>query len=177
MPAFINAAGNNMQARFSWHGENFEKDLKPKLEKGLTDAANVYAKAIRKKLLKTSGAIAWTGGTKLRIKHSKAGQIPFFQTGNLALSVRTSFNFGKTRGRLTKMKARISTDVPYAPTLEFGGALSIDPNKKKYTRIRLINPLKSTPYIAARPVWRPTFFEQKDQMLFALTSRISVLGP
>ena len=149
----------HLHATFKWRGDDWFNGLLPKLQAGVTDAATIYRQAVIRRYSRTTGSVPHTWFRRLRVRHSSPGQAPFAQIVTGKLSVRNSFNFNQTKGRLTIIKGRVSSDVPYSHTLEFGGALSVDPNRKKWTRIRLVNPLRTTPYIAPRPVWRPVFIE------------------
>ncbi len=125
----------------------------------------MYAQEIRRKYNLVAGSIASKrAGFRIRIQHSPPGAPPYWQTRNLAESVRITANFSGRRGLTHTIKVRVSTDVPYAPTLEFGGFLSVPHDRKKHTQIRLINPLKTTVSIAPRPTWLPTWNELNRKM-------------
>lgn len=175
MPIVQQKDGISIRANFTWRGDNFLNGLMPALAQGVEEAANIYRKELVSRYSENVGSVSVGSLQRLRIRHSSPGQAPFAQTFNLALSPRISTNFSSVRGRTHMLKARISTDVPYSHTLEFGGALSVDPKTKKWSRIRLVNPLRSTPHISARPVWRPAFLLRREDMLQAITRRVGVL--
>ena len=161
------AVGVRITQRVWWGGDAwFNNDLMPALRRATMEASTMYAVEVRKRYsLQTGSVPSKIPGMKIRVKHSRPGQPPFIQTGNLSLSVRQSANFGKT-----VLKSRISTDVPYATTLEFGGSLSVSADRKKYTSVRILNPLKITPFIAPRPVWRPVWNDMNRKMLDHIVS-------
>lgn len=96
---------------------------------------------------------------RLRKIHSRVGESPRKQTGNLRESIQVYVN-------KSILKAAIFTDVPYAQQLEYGGKSEpFDQDAaKKYTNIRLINPIKKVLFIAARPAWRSALGARKQKM-------------
>ena len=68
---------------------------------------------------------------------------------------------------------RISSRVKYSKTLERGGQLTIRQRYKRYTSIRLINPLDGYDQpIAARPVWLPVFLREEPRMMAIIRETI-----
>jgi hypothetical protein len=138
-----------------------------KLAVGVEKAAKLYASRLWRELTKVQGSRPIGPGLRLRFKHSSPGEPPYTQTFNLARSIKVSSNVtnkGAVRKTLTRFKARISTSVPYAPILEYGGSGNFPQRGKKHTPWRLINPLKGSPFILPRPVWYPVFVNNQAEM-------------
>ncbi len=105
--------------------------------------------------------------SRIRFSHSDAGQTPFRQTENMANSIRISSS-KRLVEEPSKSVTRISTRVPYSRTLERSlPQISQPQSLKRFTKIRLKNPLKLKPgtIIAPRPVWMPIFQKTNVRML------------
>lgn len=151
--------------QFIWNARvinNIENQLKI----GVKKAAFIYFSALIKELSKHWGSISYGGIYRFRKTSSYPGQAPFMQTQNLLNSIKLDFQFSKD-----KFEAEISTDVPYAATLEFGGSSpTLSAASKPYTQYILINPLssKQAPDIEPRPAWMPVFIKKLVQMINAI---------
>jgi hypothetical protein len=155
--------------RTKWLGNKRMNEIKSRLGRGAMQAAQLYKNELKKELSKEIGSEFVSANLRRRFKHSSPGEPPYFQTGNLAQSLKISTNF-LTRGTIFSssrhtISVRISSRVRYAVTLERGGALSVPEAEKTFTSIRLVNPLKSTPTITPRPAWTPVFDRLRPIML------------
>lgn len=160
----------------TWHGDRVINKLVRGAGRGIVKAVELYFNELTGALKRAGeGSIPVSsrklinkfGGnaTRLRIKHSRPGQVPLIQTFNLLNSIKKSFNFGMTfkGSRKLTFKGRISSDVKYAVTLERGGNFS--GRIKKHTSLKLVNPLKGRHNIAPRPVWTPVWQKTVNKML------------
>lgn len=107
------------------------------------------------------------GNMRRRLVHSRPGEPPRRQTGNLYESIQWQVG-----GRIGRLEGIIYTDVPYAPEMEYGGFSRYYPQAhKKYTKERLVNPLPKMGYmIAPRPAWRIAFHKAYDAMISKFTN-------
>lgn len=98
-------------------------------------------------------------------KYSSPGDMPYRQTKNLANSIRQ---------RMIKssdtIEYAVGSEAEYALTVEMGGSFQVDESDRKNTSWRLINPPKKPLNIAARPMWKPVFDRNKDQMIQIMAS-------
>ena len=114
------------------------------------------------------------GNMRRRLVHSRGGEPPRRQTGNLYESINW-----KVGGKIGKLEGIIWTDVPYAPELEYGGfSRNYLQANKKYTGERLINPLPKWGYfITARPAWRIAFHKAFNAMMAKFTQSANLPFP
>lgn len=158
----------------NWRGDIILKNIKKHGGKGVMKAARHLENAIINEYTKNLGSVAvggLGGNLRKRVIHSSPGEAPYVQTSNLSKSTKTSYNF-KGLARSFLVKGRVSTDVKYARTLERGGSYNLPQRYKKYTSIRLINPLKRAPVIAPRPVWIPMFMKHRVSMLVEIRDEL-----
>lgn len=190
--------GSTLTAKVRWFGDQRLAELQQRAGRGVVKATEIYAKALQAILKKNVGSKPFSGfgntfvssriagrgknvinagNLRVRMKHSPPGSVPFAQTFNLANSIRTSYNFKRrvaftSKSRTFKIRSRISSDVPYSKTLERGGTLSIPQSRKKYTSIRLINPLKGGVTITPRPAWLPLFERLHPKMVGVIAKEL-----
>lgn len=149
--------------RVQWNGQAF-RNIFRRIQINTNVAGAKYRSRLKRELLKTAGSEPVSGIYRRRVRHSSPGQSPFWQTKNLA----NSLKFSKSTANWIH-RVRISTDVEYAPALELGGVAQVPQSAKKYTRLRLINPLIKHRavgmFIAPRPVWMPIFNMMGHRML------------
>src|SRR5216683_7513107 len=96
-----------------WNGQIRIREIKTRLYANLKDAVLAYYWDL-KQAISTPGSPG---------NYSNPGDPPFQQSINLQNSIKyqTEFNSRQLDGET--LVGEISTDVPYAPTLEFGGTL------------------------------------------------------
>jgi len=150
--------------KLDWNGPEVMQRLHAHLKQATRLATYDYYITL-KKLLDRWGSVQELVagfGTRRRVVHSKSGEPPRRQTGNLYESIRW-----KVSGPTGRIEGVIFTDVPYAPEIEYGGiARNYGQISKKYTKERLINPLPRGAYnIAPRPAWRIAFHKSAFRML------------
>ena len=122
----------------TWNGDNVIKRLHKGALKGGAAAGQFYKSEVQRQLRKTKGSRALSGNLRLRIRHSLPGSIPFWQTGNLANSVKLTSDVGKGKGQDVH-HFRIGSRVSYAVTLERGNPqVSIPQSFKKFNSIMRI---------------------------------------
>ena len=139
--------------------------IQHRLYAGVFRAINIYRFALKRKL-NFWGSIFISSVKRMMWITSAPGSPPKKQTGNLEKSIEIDIEHNGVSGFFgQEVNGYISTDVPYAKTLELGGSLQVDQSTKKYTRVRLVNPVKDVHNIAARPAWLPTFEEEKSRMI------------
>lgn len=114
------------------------------------------------------------GNMRRRLVHSRPGEPPRRQTGNLYESI--NWQVG---GKIGRLEGVIWTDVKYASELEYGGfSQNYLQVNKKYTKERLINPLPKWGYfIAPRPAWRIAFHKAFNAMLAKFTQSANLPFP
>lgn len=135
-----------------WYIPQNEAKLRSAINGAIAKSINYWYVILRQKLSKW-GSIPFYSNLRQRIVHSRTGEPPRRQTGNLYESIQTELDPETLSGR-------VFTDVPYAPMLELGGfSFSFPQFLKKYTRIRLVNPIRHSLVIGPRPAWRQTFDE------------------
>jgi len=142
-----------------WHGERWYGNMLRNVANTIQVITEEYRHELQKELFRHVGSIPASGHghARRRIQHSRPGEVPYWQTGNLRNSIRSSYNFKvRSSRRRTKLWSRISTPVHYARQLERGGKTTTA-RRKPFTTIRLVNPLRSNPIIAPRPLWLPVF--------------------
>jgi len=124
--------------------------------------------------MKWENDILISKGTRTRYKtlsgrkayrYSPPGSMPYRQTANYANSIQKEFELSggglvsplsSTFGSKNIQTGYVFTDVPYAPTLEFGGHLQVDKSVPgKYSKHILRNWSKKGKIIAPRPSWIP----------------------
>lgn len=136
-----------------------------KLHEGAKRAGNVYLSLLRLRLKRTSGSVpAYVMiGPNYRkaVKFSRPGEIPFWQTKNLANSVNLTDT--PPRPRDVSSTVRLSTRVKYARSLERGGYSTNE--AKPYTTIQLINNFPAGRFIAPRPVWLPLLLQYERRLV------------
>lgn len=142
-----------------WNGGTVGATFHQVIRKNMFEAAIYYRVKVWQALSKW-GSVSVGGIWRFRIHHSKPGEAPRQQTGNLANSVQSN-RVSLSAGRYV---ISIGTQVPYAHTLEYGG-IAAELRDKKYTTNRLINPIKKPMIIAPRPVWRPVFYQSLSRMI------------
>lgn len=167
-----------IRVKVKWNGDKVLANLNNLASQVIEELGQILKKEVTRKLTKTwgsdraparlkgTGKLALNAGIRIRKNHSDPNQAPFMQTRNLANSVRlTKSTRSVPIGLFT---ARVSTRVKYASGLEKGGPqLSLSPNAKRFTNIRLVNPLiiKGVLIIAPRPAWMPAFLDKKPEMI------------
>jgi len=153
-----------------WEGGKIELKIATGAVSAIQKATEHLAKRIRSKLLATRGSVPTDRvGWVKSVRSSQPGEVPFWQTGNLANSVKPAVTILKT-----KVKGQVSTRVKYARTLENGGFTEWSGQQHlRFTDLKLVNPIrKSGQPIAPRPVWRPTFEEENNKMLEIVKSEM-----
>lgn len=182
MPTIIRAKAS---LRITWHGPAKLREINRLSRDAVEEAGKIYDN----ELTKTLNSAPWgskpavdagpslsnlpsiTGIKRKRFRHSDPGEVPFKQTKNLANSIRTG---SERKGDL--VRSRTSTRVKYARTLERGlPQISVEQGKKRFTNIRLVNPLKlkSGTIIAPRPVWVPVFEKTRSAMIKSIARTMS----
>lgn len=177
-----NVLETSVKTKYIWRGNKYLTELAREAAIGVKQAADVYEAALKKALNRTVGSDPISGSLRVRKRHSAPGQVPYWQTGNLANSIKATYTSryeisgGKILGfgKELKIYGRVSakTDVPYAKTLEFGGRLMMPHDNRPYTHWRLINPLKTHVYTRARPAWRPTFKKWRSTMEYMIVGHL-----
>ena len=149
--------------RVNWNGQAF-KNIFRRVQINTNVAGAKYRSRLKRELLKTAGSEPVSGIFRRRVRHSSPGQSPFWQTGNLANSLKFSQSTANWVHRV-----RISTDVEYAAALELGGVAQVPQSAKKYTRFRLVNPIKKNRatgmLIDPRPAWMPIFMMMRHRLV------------
>ena len=143
-----------------WYTPLVNTQIKSALAGALDKSIKLWYDTLKQKL-NVWGSVpvaSKSGNMRERKVHSRVGEPPRKQTSNLYESIRSYVNVNDLSGG-------VYTDVDYAPSLEYGGiAYSFFQLLKKYTRIRLINPLHGHFIIGPRPAWRQTFNECMPQV-------------
>lgn len=135
-----------------WKGEDVKSGLITKLYNNLKLAGSMYYAAL-KLLINYQGS----PGT-----YSSAGNPPFKQSNNLFNSI-----VSLSSRTIDTLVTEISTDVPYAETLELGGSLQLDP--AQHTHASQPAQLFKEKLIAPRPAWLPTFNALVGTIISSLT--------
>lgn len=171
----------NATSKYWFKGDKYIQNLAKEATIGIRQAADVYRTALKKTLADRVGSIPISSTLRIRYWHSPPGQPPLSQTFNLHNSIKSSYvlhweigNAWLGAARELKLHGRVSvgSDVRYAKILEFGGRLTIRDSSRKYTHWRLVNPIKTNPTIAPRPLWRPTFNKYKEGMLHMIVGHL-----
>lgn len=165
--------------KVTWHGQRVITKLQNNANDAAKAAGTFYFNLVTREFKRApwGSKRAQTGNSlsnvpilansRIRFKHSSPGETPYRQTENLANSIRITSS-KRLAGEPSKAVTRISTRVPYSRTLERGlPQISQPQSLKRFTKIRLKNPLKLRPgtIIAPRPVWLPVFQKTNVRML------------
>lgn len=186
MPTIIRA---KVTLRLKWQGERKLRQINRLAVIAVKEAGEIYEKELTRTLKSApwgskpateagpslSNLPSITGRTRIRFRHSSPGEVPYRQTLNLANSVRLTSQTG-SGATLGEFRSRVSTRVKYSRTLERGlPQISVPQSSKRFTDIRLLNPLKLKPgtIIAPRPVWVPVFEKTRAKMIKQIASTMS----
>lgn len=140
-------------ARLVWNGSAVKESLKARLLGNLKKSTHLYKETLIA-LLSVQGSPG---------NYSSPGEPPFKQSNNLINSINEDYVVEYAGAEGIQLIGQISTDVAYAATLEFGGALQVDPSEKTYAT-RSIQKWGTVTVIAPRPAWAPAFGIVKDIM-------------
>lgn len=158
----MSAVKVNYTVRSLWNGQKVINAVKgPEAKQAVQAAVDYYKARLRTLLLRQRGSEPTTKvGFVRAAKFSKPGQAPYWQTGNLAESIKA-----KTEVQKTQIKGSVSTTVKYAKILEEGGLMPPKLQKRLvYTDLKLVNPINVAITVAPRPAWRPTFEKEAESM-------------
>lgn len=181
MPRGIGRVGKtSVYAELDWHGDRVMDNLSVHLQKGLIKVTLMYKEALIDILQKRpwgsvrvnprfrlrekrTGRFKMTPpGGRIAVRYSPPGTAPYKQTQNLVNSIKHEIMINK-RGHV--YRGVVFTEVPYAPTLEFGGAFQGWKNGKVYTKYWITNWGSKAKTIAPRPVWFPLFGRLQQAMV------------
>lgn len=181
MPKLAPALDFKVSTRYWFRGDKYMQQLAEEAAVGIRQAADIYRTALKKTLADRVGSIPISSTLRVRKWHSSPGQPPLSQTFNLHNSIKSSYVLhweignawlGAAKNLTLRGRVSVRSDVRYAKILEFGGRLTISNASRKYTHWRLVNPIRSNPAIAPRPLWGPTFNKHKEGMLYVITSHL-----
>lgn len=149
----------------TWN-ESAGRAIQLRVNRGVSRSVRAYLFALKRKLGEW-GSDFINSVRRLRKRHSAPGQAPLKQTGNLEKSIQTNITHSPGQPGFfgPDIIGSIYTDVPYARALELGETAQVDQADKKYTRVRLVNPIHAIVNITPRPAWLPTFDALKARML------------
>lgn len=147
-----------VKTRLTWNESAFNR-IEAQTWFNALRVAKAYAAAIKKELKKNVGSVPAKqgGGKRVRIKHSKPGEVPYWQTGELEQSIEVVV---QKKGRNVFVATVLAKG--YAKTLELGGLATPEPHT--ISSVELVNPITKPVLIAPRPVWIPTFTRMAPEM-------------
>jgi len=156
-----------IKAKVVFRTKQVLKKLNTALLTGVQNAGRMYHEELRTLLLSKQGS-GEVRGFRKRILFSNPGESPHWQSQNLALSVK----FSSSNGSRTSNKSisRISSDVPYALTVELGGVKTT--SNKPYAKYRLVPKSLPAKPMSARPAWIPTFIKLQIPMIDTIANSV-----
>lgn len=134
-----------------WNGQQVEQQLKNRININLDKALTLFYNKLRELINK------WGSFGGKRVVHSQPGEPPRRQTANLYNSIKK-----EVISTVDGVEGAVFTDVPYAPTLEYGGELQV--TDRPHASVELSNPFINAITIAPRPAWGPAFAEVGNEM-------------
>lgn len=166
-----------------WGGSIWLADIKKSAKLAVKEAITIYFWEIHRTLNAHWGSIQVFRNLRKVVARSNPGSPPFVQTQNLGNSLNVAYGARAARingganifpGLVSEQEVGcVYTDVPYAQEVEYGGiAGPYNAHDLKYTSWRLINPIRHSMYIAARPAWRPAYEKSVSRMINAIVSRM-----
>lgn len=168
----------SVRTQVRWQGDRVISKLQNAGAKATVAGGQIYFQAVEKEFksapwgsrrAKTGPSISNVpalANLRIRYRHSSPGETPYKQTENMANSIRISSS-KRISGSPHLSITRISSRVKYSSSLERGfPQVSIEQHLKRFSKIRLKNPLKLKPgtIIAPRPVWLPIFHKNTAKM-------------
>ncbi|MBK9284991.1 MAG: hypothetical protein IPM51_11850 [Sphingobacteriaceae bacterium] len=147
------------------YDDNLVKLVIESAQKGVSQGNKFYRRKLQQEFQSAPWGTIYTNGKVRTIRHSKPGQTPLRQTGDLSNSIKM-----QELKTLDKFYAYTFSTMPYAMELEKGGTLNTyDVHSVKISNAK---PLYLKLYSGARPTFKKVWDRHEKEIFKIIRSRV-----